>query len=298
MSRPDSPPIVPFHHRDFVLRDLVRAKAGRTVSVCLPAHNEAATVGDIVGLLRRDLVDGVPLVDELLVIDDHSTDRTAEVAAAAGARVVTAAEVLPEVAGGPGKGEALWRSLHVAQGDLIVWCDADIVDFGSRFVVGLVGPLLLHEEIAFVKGFYERPLTDGDGSGGRVTELTARPLLAALFPHLAHIRQPLAGEYAGRRSLLERLTFVRGYGVDLGLLIDVAEAAGPAAIAQADLGTRRHRNRGLDELAPQALTVLQTALDRAGVHSADPAILVPPGRRPLVQTFGELPPLRALVADG
>jgi glucosyl-3-phosphoglycerate synthase len=298
MTRPDSPPIVSFHHRDFAVRDLVRAKAGRTVSVCLPAHNEAATVGEVVSVLRRDLVERAPLVDEILVMDDHSTDRTAAVADAAGARVVAAADVLPEVAGGRGKGEALWRSLHVARGDLIVWCDADIVDFGSRFVVGLVGPLLTYPEVAFVKGFYERPLASGDDGGGRVTELTARPLLAALFPHLAHIRQPLAGEYAGRRSLLERLSFVRGYGVDLGLLIDVAEVAGPAAIAQADLGTRRHRNRGLAELAPQALTVLQTALDRAGIPSAEPAILVSPGRQPLVQTFGELPPLAALVADG
>lgn len=282
-----------YHHRDFAARDLVRAKGDRTISVCIPAHDEAATVGKVVRTLRRDLVVRQPLVDEVVVVDDHSTDRTAEVAAEAGARVVSAADVLPEVAGGRGKGEALWRSLHASTGDIVAWCDADITDFGSRFVLGLVGPLLVRPDVDFVKGFYERPTASGD-TGGRVTELMARPLLATLFPHLAPIVQPLSGEYAGRRSLLERLPFVRGYGVDLGLLIDVADVAGPGAIVQADLGTRRHRNRHLDELGPQALTVLQTALHRAGVPTADPAVLVRPRREPLVTAFGEIPPLAAL----
>jgi glucosyl-3-phosphoglycerate synthase len=282
-----------YHHRDFAARDLVQAKGDRTISVCIPAHDEAATVGKVVRTLRRDLVVRHPLVDEILVVDDHSTDRTAEVAAEAGARVVSAAEVLPDVAGGRGKGEALWRSLHASVGDIVAWCDADITDFGSRFVLGLVGPLLVQPDVDFVKGFYERPTASGD-TGGRVTELMARPLLSTLFPHLAPIVQPLSGEYAGRRALLERLPFVRGYGVDLGLLIDVADVAGPGAIVQADLGTRRHRNRHLDELGPQALTVLQTALHRAGVPAADPAVLVRPGREPLVTSFGEIPPLAAL----
>ena len=282
-----------YDHRDFTAPDLVRAKGDRTVSVCIPAHDEAATVGKVVRALRRDLVVRHPLVDEILVLDDHSTDRTAEVAAEAGARVVPAADVLPEVAGGRGKGEALWRSLHASVGDVVAWCDADITDFGSHFVLGLVGPLLVRPDVDFVKGYYERPTASGD-TGGRVTELMARPLLATLFPHLAPIVQPLSGEYAGRRALLERLPFVRGYGVDLGLLIDVADAVGPGAIAQVDLGTRRHRNRHLDELGPQALTVLQTALHRAGVPAADPAVLVRPGREPLVAAFGEIPPLAAL----
>jgi glucosyl-3-phosphoglycerate synthase len=296
VNRFDSRPIVTYHYRDFPLSELVEAKGDQVVSVCIPAHDEAGTVGEVVRKLRRHLVERVPLIDEVLVIDDHSSDRTAEVAAEAGARVVLAADILPQVAGGNGKGEALWRSLHVAQGDIVVWCDADITDFGSRFVIGLLGPLLLRPEVGFVKGFYERPMDTGD-TGGRTTELMARPLLATLFPHLASIKQPLSGEYAGRRSLLEQLPFVRGYGVDLAMLIDVAEVAGTGAIAQSDLGTRRHRNRQLDQLGPQALVVLQAALNRAGVQAADPAVLVRPGRDPLPMAFGELPPLAALVAE-
>lgn len=296
VNRFDSRPIVTYHYRDFPLGELVEAKGDQVVSVCIPAHDEAATVGEVVTKLRLHLVERVPLIDEVMVIDDHSSDRTAQVAADAGARVVMAADVLPQVAGGNGKGEALWRSLHSAIGDIVAWCDADITDFGARFVVGLLGPLLLRPDIAFVKGYYERPTATGD-TGGRTTELMARPLLATLFPHLATIRQPLSGEYAGRRSLLEQLPFVRGYGVDLAMLIDVAEVAGTAAIAQVDLGTRRHRNRQLDQLGPQALVVLQAALNRAGVPSADPAILVRPGRDPLPIAFGELPPLAALVAE-
>lgn len=290
-----SSPISTFNYRDFDPEALVEAKGAHTVSVCIPARNEAPTVGQVVGELRRQLVDRVGLVDEVVVVDDHSTDRTAAVAAQAGARVVAAADVLPEVAGGHGKGEAMWRSVHAARGDLIVWCDADVTDFGSWFVSGLVGPLLTDPGIAFVKGFYDRPLITGVG-GGRVTELVARPLLATLFPHLASIRQPLSGEYAGRRSLLERLPFVRGYGVDFGLLIDVAASAGVHAIAQVDLGTRRHRNRHLDELGPQALAVLQAALDRAGIPAANPAYLRRPDHEPLAQPFGEIPPLAEVLA--
>jgi len=290
-----SSPISTFNYRDFDPEALVEAKGAHTVSVCIPARNEAPTVGQVVGELRRQLVDRVGLVDEVVVVDDHSTDRTAAVAAQAGARVVAAADVLPEVAGGHGKGEAMWRSVHAARGDLIVWCDADVTDFGSWFVSGLVGPLLTDPGIAFVKGFYDRPLITGVG-GGRVTELVARPLLATLFPHLASIRQPLSGEYAGRRSLLERLPFVRGYGVDFGLLIDVAASVGVHAIAQVDLGTRRHRNRHLDELGPQALAVLQAALDRAGIPAANPAYLRRPDHEPLAQPFGEIPPLAEVLA--
>jgi glucosyl-3-phosphoglycerate synthase len=286
-------PIATRHYRDLPLRDLVAAKGEQVVSVCIPAHDEAATVGWVVHRLRRFLVDRLGLVDELLVIDDHSTDDTGLVAAEAGARVVSAADVLPEIAGGGGKGEALWRSLHVSQGDIVLWCDADISDIGSRFVVGLLGPLLTDPDVDFVKGFYERPRSGAVG-GGRTTELMARPIIATLFPHLSAIVQPLSGEFGGRRRLLERLPFVRGYGVDIGLIIDVADAVGVARMAQVDLGTRVHRNRSLDDLGPQSLAVLQAALDRAGVRSANPATLVRPGHPSLVRGFGELPPIAAL----
>jgi glucosyl-3-phosphoglycerate synthase len=290
-------PIACRHYRDFPLHQLVEAKGDQTVSVCVPAHDEGDTVGAVVSKVRRRLMDRIGLVDEVLVVDDHSSDDTAEVAEAAGARVIDAAEVLADVAGGSGKGEALWRSLYMAKGDIVVWVDADITDFGSHFVVGLLGPLLTDPRVSYVKGYYERPSHGGTG-GGRTTELMARPVLATLFPHLSTIVQPLSGEFAGRRSLLEQLPFVRGYGVDIGLLIDVAEAVGPAGIVQVDLGTRVHRNRSLEELGPQALTVLQTALDRAGVRSANPATLCRPGLPPLVKGFSELPPLVTLPSWG
>jgi glucosyl-3-phosphoglycerate synthase len=282
-----------FHHTDFAARELAEQKArqGHVVSVCLPARDEAATVGQNVELLRTTLLEAVGLVDEILVVDDHSVDRTAEIAAKAGARVVSVDDVLPELGPGEGKGEALWKSVAAAEGDLIVWCDADILDFGPRFVVGLVGPLLAGPDIGFVKGFYDRPVEGSAHGGGRVTELMARPAIAALFPHLASIVQPLSGEYAGRRSLLERLPFVQGYGVDLGLLIDIAELEGSEAIAQVDLGTRRHRNRPIDELGPQALAVLQTALGRSTAGLDRAATLVRPDLEPIEVGIGERPAL-------
>ena len=282
-----------FHHEDFAAPQLAELKArqGHVVSVCLPARDEADTVGAIVADLQRSLVAGCGLVDEVLVIDDHSVDRTADVAATAGARVVHVDEVLPDLGPGEGKGEALWKSVAAAEGDLIVWCDADILDFGPRFVVGLVGPLLASAEIGFVKGFYDRPVEGSAHGGGRVTELVARPTIATMFPHLASVVQPQSGEYAGRRSLLERLPFVQGYGVDLGLLIDIAELEGTESIAQVDLGTRRHRNRPLDQLGPQALAVLQTALRRAGTGRGGPATLVRPDLEPVEVPTGERPAL-------
>ncbi len=282
-----------FHHEDFVAAQLAEQKArhGNRVSVCLPARDEAATVGAIVETVITRLVEQTGLVDEVLVVDDHSVDATARVARDAGARVVAVDEVLPELGDGEGKGEALWKSVAAATGDLIVWCDADITDFGPRFVVGLVGPLLARPDIGFVKGFYDRPVAGSAHGGGRVTELVARPTIAALFPHLASIVQPLAGEYAGRRSLLERLPFVEGYGVDLGLLIDIAELEGTEVIAQVDLGTRRHRNRPLDELGPQALAVLQTALRRAGTGFGQSATLVRPDLEPVEVSTAERPAL-------
>lgn len=252
-------------HRDLDPDSLAEAKSDHHVSVCLPARDEAETIGPIVSSIREGLIDRWQLVDEVLVIDDGSCDRTAVVAADAGARVVLAADVLPDYGPGDGKGEALWKSVLAAKGDLLVFCDADVRNFSDEFVVGLLGPLLLDPGTGFVKGYYRRPVDGGDGGGGRVTELVARPLISLLFPELSSIVQPLAGEFAARRAVLEQVPFVGGYGVDLGLLIDVATRFGVQSIAQVDLGSRVHRNRPLDQLAPQALAVLHAALRRAGV---------------------------------
>ncbi|MCU1497375.1 MAG: hypothetical protein JWM47_1328, partial [Acidimicrobiales bacterium] len=279
----------------FEVGDLVAAKArtASTVSVCLPARDEASTVGAVVEAIRAALTGAADLVDEIVVVDDHSTDTTAAVAAAAGARVVDASSVLTDHGQGHGKGEALWKSLHQSVGDLVVWLDADIVDFDPGFVVGLLGPLLTDPATSFVKGHYHRPESDGVG-GGRVTELLARPLLAQFFPELSDVAQPLSGEYAGRRSLLEELPFVVGYGVDVALLIDAFHAVGIAGLAQVDLGVRHHRNRSLADLGPQALAVSQAILDRAGARPPGPAVLRRPGKEPLPMVLHQRPPLASL----
>lgn len=274
---------------------LIERKGDHTVSVCLPARDEAATVGTIVTTIRTELIERVPLVDEIVVVDDHSSDATAAVAAAAGARVVDARTTVTE-AGGPGKGQALWKGLHESDGDLVLWCDADIDHFGAHFVTGLLGPLLTQPEVSFVKAAYARPLVDGAG-GGRVTELLARPVLATMFPELGGISQPLSGEYGGRRRLLERLPFIDGYGVDIALLIDAVRAVGTDGIAEVDLGERIHRNRPLDELGLQATAVLRAALSRAGIDDGDhPTVLRQPGREPRLLSHRELPPLVELTS--
>lgn len=248
-------------HLDYPVDRLLAAKGDTTVSVCLPARNEAETVGSIVGTLVAELLEpGV--IDEVLVIDDHSTDDTAEVAAAAGARVRSSQDILPAYGEGHGKGEVLWKSLLETTGDIVLWCDSDLTSFHHRFVSGLLGPLLCESNVDFVKGFYQRPEAEGEG-GGRVTELVARPLIALLFPELNGIIQPLSGEYGGRRELLEQLPFVEGYGVEIGLLIDIARRFGTDGIVQVDLDVRHHRNRPLHELGPQAAAIMQTALRRA-----------------------------------
>jgi glucosyl-3-phosphoglycerate synthase len=249
--------------------DLARAERarGHSISVCLPARNEAATVGAIVREVRERLIPG--LVDEVVVVDDDSTDATAEVARAAGARVVSQAELLPEAGPGSGKGNVLWKSLQACHGDLVCWIDADLRNFRADSVTKLVEPLLTDIDTVLVKAAYERSFEGAPTGGGRVTELIARPLLSLLFPKLADIVQPLGGEYAARRDAIEVLPFVEGWGVELGLLVDVVERFGRDAVAQVDLGTREHRNRPVDELAAQSLAIIATALRRAGLMQFD-----------------------------
>jgi glucosyl-3-phosphoglycerate synthase len=254
---------------DWDRHQLMDAKGAATVSVVLPARNEAATVGAIVERLRRDLMLSLPLVDEIVVVDSGSEDHTAAVAGAAGAIVVRQDEVLAELGDRPGKGEALWKSLYVTRGDIVAFIDADLHDFDTQFAVGLLGPLLADPVVHFVKGFYDRPLDVGNtvlpAGGGRVTELLARPLLNLHYPALAGIVQPLAGEYAARRPLLERLPFVSGYGVEIAMLVDVLEEVGLDAMAQVDLGRRKHRNSSdaaLGRMAAQVYLALVSRLER------------------------------------
>jgi glucosyl-3-phosphoglycerate synthase len=246
---------------------LAKRRGGHRISVVLPARDEEATVGVLVTDLVRRWMDDVPLVDELLVVDSDSTDDTAAVARAAGAEVVAAADVLPSYGSRPGKGEALWKSLAATTGDLVVFMDSDLLGDVSHYVPGLLTPLLTDPRVDYVKGCYTRPLTvDGEhrpAGGGRVTELTARPLLNALWPELAGFVQPLGGEYAGRRTALEQVPFVSGYGVEVGLLVDLLHECGLSGLAQVDLGTRRHSHQTDEALGRMAGQIVSTVLARA-----------------------------------
>jgi glucosyl-3-phosphoglycerate synthase len=258
---------------DHALEDLLKAKAeaGLTVSLVVPARNEAATVGDVVGRVREALVETTDLLDEIVVIDSDSTDDTYAVAEDAGAVVHRAAEIRPDLGSVPGKGEAMWKSLFVTSGDVLVFMDADLLDWDTHFVPGLLGPLLTRPEIALVKGFYERPLINGDDTaafeGGRVTELTARPLINVLYPELAGLVQPLAGEWAIRRSLFASLSVPTGYAVETTALIDTARRLGTGAIAQVDLGRRAHRHQALRDLGAMATQIVAAAVHRLGVST-------------------------------
>jgi glucosyl-3-phosphoglycerate synthase len=243
------------HWRDWPAEAVRAAKGDTTISVVLPALDEEPTVGEIVAGVRTL----GPIVDEVIVVDSGSVDRTAEVAAAAGAKVHHRDDILPAVGSRPGKGEVLWKALAVASGELIVYVDADLTDFRPHFVTGLLGPLLTDPSVLMVKAFYDRPLLDVSAAGGgRVTELLARPLLNAYFPELAGVVQPLAGEYAARRALLESLPFAAGYGVETGLLIDTARQHGINAVAQVDLGQRTHGHQDTTALGRMAATILRT----------------------------------------
>ena len=253
-----------FHAHEFSdIRKLVALKERQnlTISLGLPALNEEKTIGTVIKRVKGALVDRVPLIDQIVVIDSDSEDRTREIAAELGVPVHRHSDILPELGSYIGKGEALWKSLHVLDGDIVAWIDTDISNIQPRFVYGLIGPLLQEPQLQYVKGFYQRPIRSGGKlqaeGGGRVTELMARPLINLFFPELSGMIQPLSGEYAGRRSLLERLPFFTGYAVEIGLLIDILDQAGLQSVGQVDLERRIHRNQPLPNLSQMAYVILQ-----------------------------------------
>jgi glycosyltransferase involved in cell wall biosynthesis/nucleotide-binding universal stress UspA family protein len=256
-----------YHADEFKALDqlvALKAEQGVTISLALPALNEEKTVGHVIKTVKQALMEKFPLLDEIVLIDSNSTDRTRDIAQQLGVPVHIHQELLPQLGARRGKGEALWKSLLVTRGDIVVWIDTDIVNIHPRFVYGVLGPMLLDPKIQFVKGFYRRPLkVDGKiqaGGGGRVTELTARPMLNLFYPELSGVVQPLSGEYGGRRSALEQLPFFSGYGVETGLLIDVYEKYGLRAIAQVDLLERIHHNQSLEALSKMSFAILQTVV--------------------------------------
>jgi glucosyl-3-phosphoglycerate synthase len=258
------------------------AERRESVTVLVPARDEAATIGPIV----RDLVAlrDERAIDQVLVADHDSTDGTGEIAAGLGAEVVRTAAVFPELGPVEGKGDNLWRGLTAATGDIVCFVDADSADFGPHFVRGLVGPLLRDPRIQYVKGHYRRPWRDAGRvsatGGGRVTTLLARPLLRRFYPELAWLEQPLAGEMAAPRSLFERVPFATGYGVEIGLLIDIYRRVGAAAISQVDLGSRQNRHRPLEELGPMADAVTDALLARLAEEGRVSGVAVARSERP------------------
>ena len=298
------------HWDDWPLADLVRRKQeqGLRVSLVVPARNEAATVGDVVTRVREALLETTALLDEIVVVDSDSTDATFAVAEDAGAKVHRSAEIRPDLGTFPGKGEAMWKSLFVTTGDVLVFMDADLLDWDTHFVPGLLGPLLAEPGVGLVKGFYERPLHadgGGDGSleGGRVTELVARPLIALHFPELAGLVQPLAGEWAVRREVFARLPVPTGYAVELAALVDTARTFGVDRIAQVDLGRRAHRHQALRDLGAMATQILAAAYMRAGDTDARESVALRQFRSedgriveaPVVVPVRERPPAERLL---
>lgn len=269
---------------DVTIESIRAAKGGRTISMCIPCRDEAATIGPLVRCVRAELTGAAGIVDELIVLDDRSTDDTALVARHAGATVVPIDDVHRVHGAGHGKGNALWATLLVSHGDIVVWCDGDVTSFEPDWVLKLVAPLLADPSVALVKALYHRPTRYG--GGGRTTELAARPLLSRYFPALTGLAQPLSGEFAARRDALAAIPFVEGWGVEIAMLIDVAARFGPEAIGQVDLGSRLHRHRDLAALSVQAAEVIATLLDRAG---ADPAVT--PGEPALYRSDGSVVPL-------
>ncbi len=258
-----------YHADEFSnLEHLLRLKRQQnlTISLALPSLNEAETVGNVIRTFKDAFMQNLPLLDEIVLIDSSSTDRTREIGSDLGIPVYIHQQILPQFGARSGKGEALWKSLYITRGDLLLWIDTDILNIQPGFLYGLLGPLLGRPDIQFVKGFYRRPLRVGDklqaGGGGRVTELTARPLLNLFYPELSGVIQPLSGEYGGRRAALEQLPFYSGYGVEIGLLIDVFEKFGLNAIAQVDLQERIHRNQPLESLSKMSFAIIQAVIHK------------------------------------
>lgn len=293
-AAPDAPTdLRAFHHSEFPPARL-RAERSESISVCVPAREEAATIARVVAPLIALRDAGV--IDQVVVLDDDSRDATGEIAARLGAEVHRPAGLLTAFGPVLGKGDAMWRSLSVLTGELVCFVDADSEDFGAHFVCGLLGPLVCAGGVKFVKGFYRRPFKNGVDAidptgGGRVTELTARPLLDAFYPELAGVRQPLAGEIAARRDLLERMAFCTGYAVEIGLLLDVCADVGIGALAQVDLDARQNRHRRLDQLTPMAAAVLAAVSARL---RRDGRLCDEAGEEPAA----ERPPLAGMIARG
>ncbi len=281
-----------FHHSEFDLSRLLELKS-EAITVVLPAREVADTIGQIVERLRG--LD--PLIDQVLVVDASSRDGSAAVAAAAGAEVHQESDLMPELGQPLGKGDAMWRALAVARGDVVVYLDSDTSDFSSHFATGMLGPLLREPDVDFVKGFFRRPYRRADGTelpadGGRVTELAARPLLSAFYPELAAFVQPLAGEVAARRSLLERVPFATGYAVETAMLLDVFRRVGANGLAQVDLDVRQNDHKPLAALGPMADHVLEAATRRLVREGR----LADPGPGPAAEAIVERPPIASLRA--
>lgn len=258
-----------FHHSEFWdMQELVRAKreAGLTISLCIPTLNEETTIGKEIIVFKSELMDRYPLIDEIAVIDSGSTDRTLEIAASYGADTYLSADILPEYGFKPGKGENLWKAIYQLRGDIICYVDADIKNIHAKFASALVAPLIYRPEVQYVKAFYDRPLAVSDdvrpSGGGRVTEILVRPLFSMFFPELTALIQPLSGEYAVRREVLERLPFPIGYGVETSHLIDLYQSSGLGAFAQTDLDKRVHRNQSTTDLGKMSFGILQSFLNR------------------------------------
>ncbi|MGI9256148.1 MAG: glucosyl-3-phosphoglycerate synthase [Salinispira sp.] len=259
-----------YHHSRFNdIEALVTMKKKRKlkISLCFPTFNEEKTIAKEIIIIKSELVIRHPLIDEIAVIDSGSTDRTREIAASYGVDVYLADEILPELEKNKGKGENLWKALYVLKGDIIIYIDADIKNIHHRFAYGLLGPLLLRDDVRYVKAFYDRPLSIDAGQvkptgGGRVTELVIRPLFSLFTPRLSQIIQPLSGEYAGYRDILEKVSFPIGYGIETSMLLDIYERWGMDVIAQVDLDKRVHRNQDTLALGRMAFGVMQTFIRR------------------------------------